>query len=384
MSQKLNILIDENIPYAEQFFSGLGQITRFAGRELSPEQLVDADVLLVRSITKVNQSLLSQANRLKFVGTATIGEDHINKPLLAERGIAFCSAPGCNATSVAEFVISALLVLYDRYKYDFIGKTVAIVGVGNIGKRLTQRLSTLGCQILFCDPVRQAAETGLEHFVTLETALSEADIITFHTPLTRDGEHPTFHLLNQDNLALLKENVVLINSCRGEVIDNQALLNHIEQRENEGRQAIKLILDVWENEPNPMPELISKAELATAHIAGYSLEGKATGTEMLYQAVCQRFGFEVQYQLAEFLPKAKLSYVKLTNDVSTVAELQSLVHSVFDVRRDDELFRTLLNEQGFDWLRKNYPIRREWSSLQVEIEKRSSNSIDLLQLGFAI
>ncbi|MBU2880920.1 4-phosphoerythronate dehydrogenase [Psychrosphaera sp. B3R10] len=380
----MKFLIDENIPYAEAFFSSLGTIERFAGRELKAEQLKDVDVLLVRSITKVNDELLSQANKLKFVGTATIGEDHIDKQLLKQRGIEFSSAPGCNATSVAEFVISALLVLHDRYNLDFINKTIAIVGVGNIGKRLLQRLNTLNVDVLLCDPVRQDNESDAAHFIDLNDALARADIISFHTPLTRDGAHPTFHLLNENNLPLLKDDVVLINSCRGEVIDNQALYNHIIWREESSKPAIKLVLDVWEGEPNPMPALIEKAELATAHIAGYSLEGKARGTEMLYQKVCALLAVPSTIKLSTLLPIADVASTKLAQDVTTTDELKKLVHLVFDVRRDDGLFRELLNSNGFDWLRKNYPTRREWSSLQVEIEKRSTNSIDLSKIGFAI
>lgn len=380
----MKFLIDENIPYAEAFFSSLGTIERFAGRELTAEQLKDVDVLLVRSITKVNDELLSQANKLKFVGTATIGEDHVDKALLQQRGIEFSSAPGCNATSVAEFVISALLVLQDRFEIDFINKTIAIVGVGNIGKRLLQRLHALNVDVLLCDPVRQQNEEGTEHFVQLDDALARADIITFHTPLTRDGEHPTFHLLNDKNLPLLKDDVVLINSCRGEVIDNQALFEHILWRENSAKPAIRLVLDVWEGEPNPMPKLIEKADLATAHIAGYSLEGKARGTEMLYKKVCSLLKVESSINLSDLLPIADIAKTRLEQDISTTEELKKLVHLVFDVRRDDSLFRELLNSKGFDWLRKNYPTRREWSSLQVEIEKRSTNSIDLSKIGFAI
>lgn len=377
----MKFLIDENIPYAESFFAELGEIERFPGRELTSEQVKDADVLLVRSITKVNEQLLSRSDKLKFVGTATIGEDHIDKPLLAEKGISFSSAPGCNAVSVAEYVISALLLFAEQQGFELKNKTVAIVGVGNIGKRVEQRLKTLGCKLLLVDPVRARSENL--PFVELEQALKEADIVTLHTPLTRDGDHPTFHLINEQNLSLLKSNLVLINACRGEVIDNQALYAHIKMRQESKLPPIKLVMDVWENEPNPMPELIEFCDIATAHIAGYSLEGKARGTEILYQKVCECFGLPVEKSLEAFLPKANVSQVKVT-DVEQQSDLKSLVHLVYDVRRDDEIFRRLLDEKGFDWLRKNYPLRREWSSLQVEVEKKSSNYVDLAQLGFAI
>jgi erythronate-4-phosphate dehydrogenase len=381
----MNILIDENIPYAEEFFSSLGQIKRFAGRELSSTDLIDADILLVRSITKVNAALLSDATRLKFVGTATIGEDHIDKDLLLERSIQFCSAPGCNAISVAEYVISALCVLGEQYQFDFRQKTVAIVGVGNIGKALQTRLEVLGCQLMLVDPVREQDEYNgdVSPYVDLDTALSQADIVTLHTPLTKTGEFPTFHLLDEAKLGLLKEDVCLINACRGEVIDNQALLEHVKIREASGVNPMKLVLDVWEGEPHPLMELIPFADLASAHIAGYSLEGKARGTEILYQQVCSLLDRPVEHQLTDILPTADIHQLTLNQFNDEFEQFKRLVHLVYDVRRDDALFRNLLEAKGFDWLRKNYPLRREWSSLQVQIEQKSSKFTNLCNLGFA-
>jgi len=382
----MKFLIDENIPFANEFFQDMATIERFSGRALSPEQLIDADALLVRSITKVNEALLSQANRLKFVGTATIGEDHIDKSLLQERGIGFSSAPGCNAVSVAEYVISAILILAEKYHFNFFDKTIAIVGIGNIGKALQEKLMALGVNLLLCDPIRQKneQESNGNEFVDLKTALTEADIVTLHTPLTRTGQAPTYHLINQSNLELLKEDVCLINACRGEVVDNAALLEHIRWREKNGRKAIKLVLDVWEDEPNPMQALLPHVDIASAHIAGYSLEGKSRGTEMLYQRVCQTFGIENSKSLASLLPQSDISKLSIDGASNSQALLKKLVHLVYDVRRDDALFRALLNDKGFDWLRKNYPIRREWSSLQLNVENNLSNSMNFSQLGFAI
>lgn len=383
----MHFLIDENIPYAEAFFSDLGQITRFPGRELTPEQLADADVLLVRSITKVNEALLSQAQKLKFVGTATIGEDHIDKALLREKGIAFSSAPGCNAVSVAEFVISALFVLTEKYGFELQQKTVGIVGVGNIGKALKSKLEALGINLLLCDPPRQDEEQ-VEGFVSLEYLLAHADIVTFHTPKTKTGKHPSFHLLNKANLPLLKEDVVLVNASRGEVIDNTALLEEVKRREQSGEAAIKLVLDVWENEPNPLPELIEYCDLATAHIAGYSLEGKARGTEILYQRVCELLGQSKDKKLSAMLPKHNVAKVCVNTWPSQQDEIKSLVHMVYDIRRDDALFRRLLAKNGFDWLRKNYPVRREWRSVKLQLVQQPSDTEKkaekYLQLGFDI
>jgi erythronate-4-phosphate dehydrogenase len=377
----MNIFIDENIPYADDFFSDIGDITRFAGRELTAEQMTHADVLLVRSITKVNQTLLSQADNLSFVGTATIGEDHIDKTLLVNKGVTFTSAPGCNAVSVAEYVISSLYVLAEKYHFDLLTKTIAIVGVGNIGKALQKKLTALGINLLLCDPVREQTEDG---FVSLDYALTHADVVTFHTPLTANGDHSSFHLLNEGNIQLLKQDVCLINASRGEVIDNQALLNEIYRRDKNQELTIKLVLDVWENEPNPLLELIEYTDIASAHIAGYSLEGKARGTEMLYQAVCQHLNLPIVKKLDELLPIPSVTQLTLNNQEQDVNQLKQVIHLVYDPRRDDALFRNLLAVKGFDWLRKNYPIRREWSSLKLERISNNQKGLNYLQIGFDV
>lgn len=379
----MKFLIDENIPYAHEFFADLGDVQRFAGRELKSEQLIDADVLLVRSITKVNAELLSQANKLQFVGTATIGEDHIDKALLQQKGIHFSSAPGCNAVSVAEFVISALYVLAEKYQFELVDKTLGIVGVGNIGKVIQKKAQALGFEILLCDPPRAKQESS-DDFIDLNELLTKSDIVTFHTPLTRGGDNPSFHLLNEHNIQLLKQDVVLVNASRGEVIDNTALYQEVLRRQNAGESAIKLVLDVWENEPNPMSELIEYCDLVSAHIAGYSLEGKARGTEMLYQKVCELFEFDSSKQLSALLPPHPISNLTFDKVPETQNELKALMHLIYDVRRDDALFRQLLNDKGFDWLRKNYPQRREWSSIPLVFNCSDQKNSKFLQLGFDI
>jgi erythronate-4-phosphate dehydrogenase len=377
----MNIFIDENIPYADEFFADIADITRFPGRELTAQQVTNADILLVRSITKVNQALLAQANKLSFVGTATIGEDHIDKSLLVKKNITFTSAPGCNAISVAEYVISSLYVLAEKYDFSLQTKTVAIIGVGNIGKALQKKLTALGVDLLLCDPERDPKD---EDFVTLEYALSNADIVTFHTPLTKSGNNPTFHLLNKNNLKLLKQDVCLLNASRGEVIDNKALFDEVMYREINQELAIKLVLDVWENEPNLLTELIQYTDIASAHIAGYSLEGKARGTEMLYQAVCQHLNLPVEKKLENMLPTPSVIHLKLNSEYTSDTQLKSAIHLVYDPRRDDALFRNLLAVNGFDWLRKNYPTRREWSSLKLERITNNEKGLNFSKIGFDV
>jgi len=374
----MKILFDENMPYAKEFFSDLvvnnTELIAFSGRDLSAEQVLDADVLLVRSITQVDEALLNKNQKLSFVGTATIGTDHIDQTYLAQRDIAFHSAPGCNAVSVAEYVISALVILAERYLLDLTKLSVGIVGGGNTGTRLSEKLSALGIQYKICDPLLSSDINDSREFVSLEEAL-ECDVISLHVPKVIDGAYPTYHLLDEARLNNLKDEQILISACRGEVIDNQALLEL-----KKSGHGLKLVLDVWEGEPRVLTPLIDYTEIATAHIAGYSLEGKARGTEMLYQALCQHINIEPVCQLKMLLPSASISSVELNQEFNEIV-LNQLVKMVYDVRRDDAIFRQQLSSQGFDALRKSYPTRREFSAVQVILSLNASSDVPH-RLGF--
>lgn len=372
----MRILADQNMPLVEEYFSNIGEIERFAGRDLSAAQLQDTDILLVRSITEVNHALLSQANKLKFVGTATIGTDHIDQALLAERGIAFSSAPGCNAVAVAEYVISSLLALAQEDNFDLRQKTVGIVGVGNIGSLLQRKLAALGVNCLLCDPPK-AQQHQLDNGVSFEKVINDADIISFHVPLVKSGPHKTTHLVDQSVLKKVKKNAIIINSCRGDVIDNQALLSHMK-----GGAELSLVLDVWENEPNINTELLEYVRFGSVHIAGHTLEGKARGTEMLYQAVCRTLARDIEHQLSDFLAPPAFVAATLSEQFS-YQDMTGLVHHVYDVRRDFALMTSNLDRVGFDTLRKTYPGRREFSTVQLTCNNQQVIK-QLSQLGFSI
>jgi len=369
----MKILADQNMPLVEEYFADFGEVTRFNGRHLQSEQLIDVDVLLTRSVTRVNESLLQHANKLRFVGTATIGIDHIDTKLLKSRNIAFTSAPGCNAIAVAEYVISSLFALCQENATSLIGKTIGIVGVGSIGSCLRDKLSALDVNLLLCDPPRY--QTGeLEEHTDLDELLAQADIITFHVPLVKSGEHQTLHLMNEARLKALKSGTILINASRGEVVDNQALLSVMQ-----AGAKLDLVLDVWENEPAILTELLDYVRFASVHIAGHTLEGKARGTQMLYQKLCQRENVNADKSLADFLPTPAVTSVTLQNTFSE-ANLAQLIHLVYDVRRDDGILRANLTQQGFDSLRKNYPIRREYST--VSVTGAADKAACLAGLGF--
>ena len=370
----MKILADQNMPLVEEYFAHLGHVTRFDGRSLTAEQLKGVDILLIRSVTPINEALLRFADQLKFVGTATIGTDHVDQDALAKRNIAFTNAPGCNAVAVAEFVISALCALSQQYHFELSDKVVGIVGVGNIGIRLHRKLQAIGIKTLLCDPFVQEQYPELQ-FVELSQLFQQADVISFHVPLIKDGPHATKHLLNEQTLSSLKPNAIVINASRGDVIDNLALNAYLSEPHQH-----HVVLDVWENEPTINTQLLDKVDFASVHIAGHTLEGKARGTQMLYQALSAQLDTPAELQLSDFLPTPAITNMTVSASFE-VKNLPQLVHSVYDIRRDDGIVRAELQKKGFDFLRKNYPIRREFSALTLECAT-DEQALMLSELGF--
>ncbi|GGK61356.1 4-phosphoerythronate dehydrogenase PdxB [Amphritea balenae] len=362
----LNIVADENIPALESLFDCFGKITRIPGRSMKKSDLKEADILLVRSVTKVDRALL-EGTPVSFVGTATIGTDHIDQHWLHEQGIGFSSAPGCNADAVAEYVLSNLLLVAREQGFDLLDKVVGIVGVGNVGRRLQRRLERLGVKLLLNDPPRQSA--GTEGMVPLDQLLKEADIICLHTPLVKDGKYPSHHLLNQDNLPLVKQGAVLLNAGRGPVIDNTALLNWHLIRED-----VTLLLDVWEDEPRVGSELAERVRIGTPHIAGYSLDGKIRGTWMLYNAFCEHRGLVPDVDFKQCLSEIVQPVVKLTGK----EDLTDIIHMIYDPADDHARFMSSLDDaamqpERFDQLRKQYPVRREFAAAGFSGAKLASD-----------
>jgi len=369
----MKIYIDENIPYAKQFFSDFGELHFFSGRTVTAEQLKDADILLVRSITNVDKKLLHLNKCLKFVGTATIGTDHIDQQYLQQRDITFSSAPGCNKISVAEYILSSLLVLAEKMQFQLADKTVAIVGAGNTGSAVYERLNALGLNCKLYDPPLQLMGDK-RAFCSFDEVIN-ADIISLHVPKVSGGDYPTVHMFDEKILNRLSNKQILLNASRGEIIDNQALLKLAKA----GLQPT-LVLDVWEYEPTIEKALLAFVEIATPHIAGYSLDGKARGTEMLYHALCQKVGVNIIHKAQDFVVNPAISDVTI-EEVITQPILKKLIHLIFDVRRDDALFRQMIDQDdGFDIMRKTYSERREMSTLSVNAP--ASQTQLLKALGF--
>ncbi|WPC27753.1 4-phosphoerythronate dehydrogenase PdxB [Pseudomonas moraviensis] len=359
------IVADENIPLLDAFFAGFGEIRRVPGRSIDRATVEQADVLLVRSVTNVNRALL-EGSKVRFVGTCTIGTDHLDLDYFNEAGITWSSAPGCNARGVVDYVLGSLMTLAEIEGVDLSQRTYGVVGAGEVGGRLIKVLKGLGWNVKVCDPPRQI-EGG--DYVSLEQIIQQCDVISLHTPLTRSGDDATWHLFDQQRLRQLKQGAWLINAARGPVVDNAALREVLLERED-----LQAVLDVWEKEPEVDVALAELCVLATPHIAGYSLDGKQRGTAQIYQAYCAFIGQPADIQLSDLLPAAWLSEVSLHGGSDPAWALAMLCRGVYDPRRDDADFRRSLvgnvaeQRAAFDVLRKQYPVRREIEGLKVRIE----------------
>ncbi|NWC00100.1 4-phosphoerythronate dehydrogenase PdxB [Pseudomonas gingeri] len=359
------IVADENIPLIDEFFAGFGEIRRLPGRSIDRAAVAEAEVLLVRSVTQVSRELL-EGSAVRFVGTCTIGTDHLDLDYFGQAGIHWSSAPGCNARGVVDYVLGSLLTLAEIEGADLTTRTYGVIGAGEVGGRLIKVLRGLGWNVLVCDPPRQAAEGG--DYVSLEQIIEQCDVISLHTPLTRTGSQPTWHLLDRQRLEQLKPGTWLINAARGPVVENAALREVLLARED-----LQAVLDVWEAEPQVDVDLAELCVLGSPHIAGYSLDGKQRGTAQIYQAFCTFLDQAPTVGLDELLPKPWLAQVTLNAGSDPAWAMAMICRGVYDPRRDDADFRRSLTgsvaeqKAAFDLLRKHYPERREIEGLPVKI-----------------
>ena len=358
----MKIVADENIGNVKELFAGFGEVQLMPGRVINTAAVAEADMLLVRSVTKVDKALLA-GSRVKFVGTCTIGMDHIDQNYLRSQGIGFASAPGCNANAVVDYVLCALATLALEQSICLATKTLGIVGLGNVGSRLKIRAEALGLTCICCDPILQ--RQGQKGLIPLAELIAKADIISLHTPLTLDGEDATYHLLNSKSLAQIKHNAILINSARGEVLDNKALSQLLQERRD-----ISAVLDVWESEPTIAPDLLKQVQIATPHIAGYSLEGKLQGTAMVYRGACDFFGYP-QQEFIKLFPPYKEVLFEAGQDESWEEIVYRVMLACYDIGRDSVALKSLTQyspEQigtEFDRLRKEYSLRREFNQTKI-------------------
>ena len=323
----MKVIIDHKIPYIKEAIENItDDVVYLPGNAFTRETVKDADALIVRTRTKCNRELL-EGSKVKFIATATIGYDHIDTEYCREAGITWTNCPGCNAGSVEQYVHSVLLLLKEKKGLDLKNATIGVVGVGHVGSRVARMAEGLGMKVLLNDPPR--AEQGEQGFVDLATMARECDVITFHTPLNREGAYRTYHLVDEEFLFSLERAPFVINSSRGEVVDTASLLVALAAGKIKAA-----VIDTWEYEPRIRKELMEVAFLATPHIAGYSADGKANATRMSLEALCRFFGIEADFTILP--PEGPSDY---------------------DPTRDSDWLKA--SPEKFEWFRGNYPIRRE-------------------------
>jgi len=377
----MKIVADENIPQVQSAFSAFGEISTLPGRGMQQSDLQDCDILLVRSVTQVNAALI-QDTPIKFVASATIGTDHVDLDYLQENNIGFANAPGCNAESAAEYMINALFELAQTRGFDPFSLTAGIIGHGNVGSRVRKKLEALDINVLVNDPPLQDAGDDSVNYVSLQTIVDECDLITLHVPLNYEGSYPTYHLFDQATLSQLHKNTILFNAARGAVIDNRALSSLLEQRKD-----LTIFLDTWENEPQIDLKLLQQVDLATPHIAGYSVEGKLRGTQMIVNAASEYFDIHSEWVMQEHLPPTQTITLKSVAEQRLWPDLFLQHFRVFD---DHERMLQLLDlspeasARAFDLLRKNYPTRYEYSHFRVKGIKHKKTADLVSQLLFQI
>lgn len=367
----MKIIADANIPFVESYFSHAGNLILKSGRDISRDDVRDADMLLVRSITKVNEALIANS-QIKFVGSVTAGMDHVDTSLLADSGIAYAFATGFNAPPVADYVVSVIAALQQHQQLPSTFKA-AVIGVGSVGRLVQKHLEAIGVEVILCDPIRAAKES---EFVAIQLAdIHDVDLITLHVPLTKSGDHPTYHFIDGAFLARQKSECVLINASRGGVIATKTLLA--------ASSRLTLSLDVFEHEPQVDRDLLESVFIATPHIAGYSAQSKMRGVDMIYQAACQLELMETANAVNFELPLHDVFFAK--QNVSW----QDVVLENFNPLAMTYQMRELLIDQHapqrFDQMRNEFQSRHEFAYTNLHDVNVSEADGRLLQrLGFTI
>lgn len=351
----MKILADAHIPYLKGAAEQFGEVTYLAGNEFTKEAVKDKDVLIVRTVTHFDETMLAESN-VKLICSATIGFDHIDTDYCDKNNIAWRTAPGCNADSVEQYVTASLMRMAQKYHFELKDKTIGVVGVGNVGTKVARVCQLLGMKVLLNDPPRQEAEHN-DDFVDLATIQKEADIITFHTPLIKDDKHATYLMADSHFFANLNKQPIIINSSRGAVVDNQALKEALKTN-----QASGAIIDTWENEPNIDLELLNIVDIATPHVAGYSADGKWNATAKSLHTINDFFKLKKDPILLNPILQPENKEIDLS-DVESNKQIQQAVLFTYDPLKDSALLKN--QPEKFYYFRSHYPLRREYKAYKL-------------------
>jgi erythronate-4-phosphate dehydrogenase len=371
----MKIIIDDKIPYIKGVLEHFAEVIYIPWNKTTPETVKNADALITRTNTICNKDLL-EGSRVKFIATATIGYDHIDTGYCQKAGIEWTNAPGCNAESVNQYIASAILVWSMRKRLNLSNKTIGIVGAGNVGSRVAKTCEIIGMRVLLNDPPR-ARKEKTRNFVSLEKIKQEADIITFHVPLNMKGEDATFNMVDKNFIKSLHKKPLLINSCRGDVFDTEAIYNAVKTDYISG-----LIIDCWKNEPYINIELLNIAEIGTPHIAGYSKDGKANGTTMSIRSVSRFFNLGIDNWKSENIEIPEKTVIEIDgNRKHEQAIIAEAILATCDIETDDKLLRK--SPYLFEKLRDNYKVRREFTAYTIKAKNIEEKTlVKLKALGF--
>jgi len=368
----MKIIVDDKIPFLQGVLESCAEVVYLAGAKVTPEDTKDADAIITRTRTKCKEELLA-GSMVKFIATATIGFDHIDTEWCEANGIEWTNAPGCNSSSVAQYISSALLNLACKHKISLRGKTLGVVGVGNVGSKVAKVGEALGMRVLLNDPPR-ADKEGCEIFVDLAQVVAESDFITMHVPLEKDGKYPTLHLGNEELFKSMKDSAFCINSSRGPICDNAALKKALKNNDIAGA-----ILDVWENEPDLDLELLELVDFGTPHIAGYSYDGKANGTAMSVNALSKFFSLDFKDWYPSDVPVPEKTSMKISSEGSFEEKMLVAVSLSYNIKDDSDRLRN--SPATFEKQRGDYPLRREFPVFNVESTDAEVNKA-LIKIGF--
>jgi erythronate-4-phosphate dehydrogenase len=373
----MKIIADDKIPFLRGALEPYAEVQYYPGNVINHDIIKDADALIIRTRTKCTPELL-QGTSVRFIGTATIGYDHIDVPYCDQNGIKWTNAPGCNSSSVQQYVASAMLSIAHSERFALKDKTLGIVGVGNVGTKVEKFARTIGMRVILNDPPRARYE-GSGNFQDLGQLLEESDIITVHVPLNMSGIDRTFHLFNDDVLLKMKKKAWYINAARGEVNDTAALKKKVYSEDLGG-----IVIDVWENEPDIDRELLDIASFTTPHIAGYSTDGKANGTAMVVNDLKLFFNLPDTNWFPENIPVPESTSIPL-NCAGKSSEdiLREAVIRTYNIMEDDIRLRHA--PEDFEKLRGNYPLRREFGTFTANLKNGTEEMAELLRLiGFNV
>jgi len=353
----MKIVIDKNIPFLRGILEDYADVSYLGVSEINPTTVKEADALLIRSRTICGPELLS-GSRVKFIGTATIGTDHIDTDWCENNGIKWVNAPGCNSGSVMQYITTSLLWLAEKYSFDLREKTLGIIGVGNVGTKVQNMAYALGMNVLLNDPPRERTE-GKGNFVSFDDAVAGSDIVTFHVPLTFSGKDKTYGLASNGFFRNTKKGLFIINSSRGGVVDESLLLKYLRNNSTMGA-----VTDVWDGEPRINVELMRSSDISTPHIAGYSLDGKWNASSMIIEQFSDFFGLNIPGDLLPHPGKTAEEIIFVDDNDPLQIQIQKAVFSTYNITTDSSNLKD--HPSGFEQIRNNYHVRREFHAYKIE------------------